>query len=178
MKTPSNGWTPDQVLGVLNDRLISLEGEVRRELAGFPELFATKLEIDLLRANLEAIRGDHVARRELEEVKTANARISEHVQSKLDEQTGRRSGTAVASAIIATILAVMFGFIWQAQITRAEVSDQIAREAPWNSDKNAVERRITALEVQNTAQRIQILQIQAQIRFFCATRTKAGLPGC
>jgi cell division protein FtsB len=72
----------------------------------------------------------------------------------------------------------MFGFIWNAQLTAAEVSDQIQREAPWNRDKATVEREIGVLQASNTKQALQISQLQTQVRFFCATRTKAGLPGC
>jgi serine protease inhibitor ecotin len=100
------------------------------------------------------------------------------MQKRFDQQQGRRSTSAILAAVIATILAVMFGVILNSQISRAEVSDQIQREAPWNKDKIGVEARIAKLENQEQEQRLLISQMQTQIRFFCATRTKAGLPGC
>jgi hypothetical protein len=171
-------WTAEQVMKVLGDRLAHLDAELHRELEGFPEHYATQIEIDLLRTAIDAIRLDHVARRELDEVKKNSAAVIDRLQVRLDEQQGRRSATIVAASIIATILAVMFGFIWQAQITRSEVSDQISREAPWTKDKTPITNEIQQLEAQNTAQKVQINQLQIQMRFVCRTRNKAGLPGC
>jgi hypothetical protein len=171
-------WTPD-LLKEHYDDIIQL---LHEELKGFPEQYALRAEaldaIALLREDLSEIRSDHVRRAEIEEVKDQLVRSSEAVRQRLDEQSGRRSGMAVTVGIVATVLALMFGWIWQGQITRAEVSDQINREAPWTKDKTQVEARIARLEIQNTAQNLQISQMQIQIRFFCATRSKAGLPGC
>jgi hypothetical protein len=174
----SKSWTAEQVLDVLSNRISHLDNEMHRELEGFPEHYATQVEIDLLRQAIDAIRLDHVARRELDDVKSTAASSADRLQVRLDEQAGRRQATTISISVVATILAVMFGFIWNSQITRAEVSDQIAREAPWIKDKTAIEAHIAKLEANSQAQRLQITQLQIQSRFFCATRTKAGLPGC
>lgn len=171
-------WDAKQVMKVLGNRIDHLDTEMHRELEGFPEHYATQVEIDLLRQSIDLIRLDHVARRELDEVKSTASGVAERLQVRLDEQAGRRGATTIAASVIVTILAVMFGFIWNSQITRAEVSDQIAREAPWIKDKRAIEAHIAKLEANSQAQRLQITQLQIQSRFFCATRTKAGLPGC
>lgn len=171
-------WTAAQVLDVLEKRIEHLDNEMHRELEGFPEHYATQVEIDLLRQSIDQMRLDHVARRELDELKTNAVGVADRLQVRLDEQTGRRSATTIAASVIATILAVMFGFIWNAQLTAAEVSEQIQREAPWNRDRAGVQREISVLQTTNAKQALQIAQLQAQNRFFCATRTEAGLPGC
>ena len=171
-------WSAEQVLKVLENRVDDLHAEIIRELAGFPELYSTQVEMGLLRSQLESIREDHVRREEVGDLKTALDTASVNMQKRFDQQQGRRSTSAILSAVIATILAVMFGVILNSQISRAEVSDQIQREAPWNKDKIGVEARIAKLENQEQEQRLLISQMQTQIRFFCATRTKAGLPGC
>ena len=175
--TASNGWTPDQVLGVLNDRLISLENEVRRELSGFPESYATKLETDILRSALDVIRSDHVARRELEELKSAAAHTAERLQVRLDEANGRRQAGVIGVSVLATVFAVLFGIILNNQITHAEISNQIKTEAPWVTDQPAVDARITELEKQNANLVLRLAHEESLSRFFCRTRTPQ-LPGC
>lgn len=173
-----DNWTANQVLKILGDRLDHLDTEMHRELEGFPEHYATQVEIDLLRKTMDSIRLDHVVRRELDEVKKSTIGVADRLQIRLDEQAGRRQATTIAISVIATILAVMFGFIWNAQISSAEVSEQIQREAPWVNDKATVERRIDALEATNQRQALQISALQTQNKFFCNTRISVGLPGC
>lgn len=171
-------WTADQVNKVLGQRIDHLDAELHRELDGFPEHYATQVEIDVLRTGIDTIRLDHVARRELEEVKSTAAAVADRLQTRLDEQAGRRQATSISISVVATIIAVMFGFIWNAQLSSAEVSGQIQREAPWITDRPAVERRIDALETVRQKQALQIAALQAQAKFFCSTRVQVGLPGC
>jgi hypothetical protein len=177
-KIQSSDWTTDHLKEHF-DYVISL---LHEELQGFPEQYALRKEtfdmITILRDDLGKMREDHVRRSEIQEVKEDQSKSIEKIREQLDIQSGRRSGLALAGGIIATVLAVMFGFIWNSQVTRAEISDQIQREAPWNKDKTGVISKLAKLESDNVGQRIMINQMQTQIKFFCETRVKADLPGC
>ena len=178
VRTKRKTWTPE----LLKEHYDALMALLHEELEGFPEHYALRSEtmraIDLLRDDLQTIRADHVRRDELEEVKQTQTSASEALRVRLDEANGRRGASIIAASVVTTIIAVMFAVAWNSQVTRAEVSDQIAREAPWNHDKTVVEARIAALETTNARQDLQIAQMQTQIRYFCATRVQARLPGC
>ena len=89
----SKQWDADQVLKVLSDRISHLDNEMHRELDGFPEHYATHVEIDTLRTAIDLIRQDHATRREIDEVKKGVANVLESSASLL-----RRAGSnAVAS---------------------------------------------------------------------------------
>jgi hypothetical protein len=160
-------WTPALLKEHYDERLNKLDADFTRKFEGFPQEYATKNENDALRTAMQDMRADHATRREVDEIK-----------DRLNESTGRRTAIAASISVVVAIFAITFGVIVNNQVTRAEISDQINREAPWNKDKAIVEGRISKLESQNAAQRLQISQLQTQIKFFCATRIKVNLPGC
>lgn len=147
-------------------RLARDEAESIRRFNGFPQEYASRIETDALETKIEAIRLDHVQRREIEEIKTSIA-----------EGAGRRAAGAIAVAVIVTILGITFGIMWKAQLTHGDVSAQIHIESPWAHDRLRIEARLSALEQQNAALKLQLTQIQTLDAFFCRTRQPA-LPGC
>jgi len=80
-----------------------------------------------------------------------------------NQARGRQAAWIAAAGIIATLLAIGVGQIIRQGITAADVSQQIQREAPWNSDKEQVERRITSLELQEQKLEIQLNKLQQQV---------------
>jgi len=170
-------WSAEQVLKVLGDRIDHLDQEMHRELEGFPEHYATQDQVDTLRNQHDTIRQDHVARREIEEIKERQAGVADRLQTRLDEATGRRAAGVLAVSVLATVFAVLFGIILNNQITHAEITDQIKTEAPWVTDAPVVNARITALEKQNANLMLRLAHEESLSRFFCRTRTPQ-LPGC
>lgn len=79
----------------------------------------------------------------------------DYLRRAMDTGVGRRTAWVAAAGIIATLIAIGVGQILRQGLTAADVSQQIQREAPWNRDKEQVERRIEVLERQ-----VQLLEIQ------------------
>ena len=80
-----------------------------------------------------------------------------------NQARGRQAAWIAAAGIIATLLAIGVGQIIRQGITASDVSAQIQREAPWNNDKDAIERRITSLEVQIQKLEIEINKLKQQV---------------
>lgn len=80
------------------------------------------------------------------------------------QSVGRRAAWIAAAGIIATLIAIGVGQIISQGITASDVSNQIQREAPWNRDKAATERRISILEAQVQRDQVQIAKLQADVR--------------
>lgn len=165
-------------LDALEKRIGRDEQENIRRFAGFPQEYAQKTEVELLRKQIETIRVDHVARREVIEVKDAQRQAAEDLRKRLDEASGRQAATRVGLAVVVTLLSLAFGAIWKDQLTHGDVSQQIQNEAPWLRDRGQIEREIQTLESSQATQSEKIAAIQALDKFFCATRVKAQLPGC
>jgi hypothetical protein len=86
-----------------------------------------------------------------------------YIRRGLDTGAGRRAAWIAAAGIIATLLAIGVGQIIRQGITAADVSQQITREAPWNKDKDAVERRITVLEGQMQRLQVEVGKLREQL---------------
>jgi len=136
-------------------------------LDGFPQEYARRVEMERIRDELVAIRTDHIQRREFDDIKES-----------INEGAGRRNGLTIAGAIIVTLISLSLGLMYKNQITNEQVRAQIQREAPWVQDRPTIEKRITDLERQDQVFKLQIRALQDQVKFFCKTRIKAGLPGC
>lgn len=87
----------------------------------------------------------------------------DHIRRSADAANGRRAAWVAAAGVIATLLALGIGQVLRSNLTAADVSQQIQREAPWNNDKAEVERRISILERENEATKIQINKLQQQL---------------
>ena len=64
-------WTPDLLKEHYDERLKHLQDEIVRELNGFPQEYAKRSEVEVLRNTLDTIRTDHVQRREYDDLKTS-----------------------------------------------------------------------------------------------------------
>lgn len=164
-------------LDALTVRLNRMEDHLNHRFEGFPQEYGTAHEVEALRTALEAIRADHVQRREIDEVKAVANRSSEELRRRLDVNTGRRTAYSALAAVVVTLLALAIGFSQNGQLTHQDVTNQIQSEAPWLQDKPEVEQHIQALEVQVQKLQDQLAQVQERDRFFCRTRAKI-LPPC
>lgn len=169
----------------LEKRLARDESENIRKFSGFPQEYASRTEVELLRTALETIRADHVQRRELDErrreldeVKAAQIQTAEDLRRRLAESAGRQGATRIATAVVATLLGVSFGALWKNQLTHADISQQIQTEAPWLQERPQIERELRTLESSEASQSQKIAAIQALDKFFCSSRVKVQLPGC
>jgi hypothetical protein len=155
-------WTADQVKHLLDTEVERLH----RELTGFPEHYATRVDMDLLRSMIETIRADHVTRREMDETKgriedvrdslvlraefdksedTLGGKI-ESIHDEQKEGQGRRNAFMVVLSVGMTLLALLFGAVWKSQLTHQEVSQQIGVESPWLQDRTGVEQKLASLD--------------------------------
>jgi hypothetical protein len=157
------GWNLDALKEHIDGKL----GDFAHRLDGFPQEYASANEVESLRKSIEDMRSDHVQRREIEQM-----------QTQMDEARGRRNAGGIAIAVVVTLVTMILGWMVQNSLTQAEVSAQIQREAPWNSDKTEIKGRILTLERELEQARSRIAALEVTNRFFCATRTSAGLPGC
>lgn len=87
----------------------------------------------------------------------------DYLRRAADAGAGRRTAWVAAAGIITTLIAIGIGQLLTQGLTAADVSQQIQREAPWNKDKDQIERRITKLEHQEQVLEIQIQKLQQQI---------------
>ena len=170
-------WTPDLLKEHIDDRLRLIS----HDLEGFPEHYATRQDIDLVRQMVEDIRGDHVHRREVEEIK-----------QQQHEAAGRRSTIVIALSVVMTLLGIVLALAWASQLTSAEISAQIQTEAPWVQDRPIIEQRLSDLERQVARLQAELIQksaadVAAAARlaiierldlFFCRTRVLKGLAPC
>jgi hypothetical protein len=145
-------WTLESLKEHTEENVDRLE----RRLEQFPQNFATKVELESVRAMVDTIRSDHVQRHEVAEIKT-----------RLNEIDGRRGGIMIAASIIIALFVIAFGLVEKNQLTASDVSGQIAREAPWLSDKPALERSIRVLENQQATQDQKTAALQQLIRTLC-----------
>jgi len=161
------GWTLDAVRQHLDLRLT----ELRHDLEGFPEHYATSVEVETLRGRLESVYADHIGRVEFD-------RAIEPLRAEQERASGRRTTFVGVLGVLLTVTTFMWAMVVNQQLDHADVSSQIQNEAPWVKDRPQVEQELRALRAKTTEQATQIAQMQQTIRFFCTTRTKAGLSGC
>lgn len=166
-----------------NDARLELLNEFRRQSSDRDATFARLEDLAGVKERLDRILVDHVQRREFEDLKTAvgDKASAEDVRMIRDDSIqgrGRRTAAVAAVAVVLFALSLLFGLVLKNGLTSGDVSNQISREAPWLADRTSIEHRLDGLEAQQQALRLQVAQINAQIRFFCTTRVKAGLPGC
>lgn len=159
-------WHVDLLKEHYDERLNRIDTEFNRKLDGFPQEYATRLEYEQIRRTLEEMRNDHVPRRELDEIK-----------EEMAKGAGRRTAFVATTAVIVTLLSLVMGIALREGLTRAEVSAQIQREAPWTKDKAGTDARIAALQRQTARQEVQIARLSDITRYFCRTRQPL-LPGC
>lgn len=129
--------------------------------------YARENDLSQLRSALDVIRVDHVPRAEFTKV-----------EGEVNAAAGRRVLIAGLGGLLAATAALAFGYLLSAQPSHEQISAQIQAEAPWVADRPQVEARLAALERKDVTQQADIDALQVQVRFFCAARTKAGLPGC
>ena len=127
-------WTPDLLKQHYDERLGHLQDEFIRELDGFPQEYAKRSEVDVLRSTLDSIRTDHVQRREYDDLKNA-----------ISESRGGRIAIAAAVSIIITVLVVTFGLLERSVPTNDEIVNIVKTTAPWLDDKPAIEQRLGLL---------------------------------
>ena len=87
----------------------------------------------------------------------------DYLRRAMDTNVGRRTAWVAAGGIIATLMAIGVGQILRQGLTAADVSTQIQNEAPWNRDKEQVERRITNLERQQQVLEIQVNKLEQRV---------------
>ena len=87
----------------------------------------------------------------------------DYLRRAMDTSQGRRTAWVAAAGIIATLLAIGVGQILRQGLTAADVSQQIQNEAPWNRDKDQIERRIAQLENQEQLLEIQLNKLQQRV---------------
>jgi hypothetical protein len=88
---------------------------------------------------------DHVKRRELDSI-----------ESQLQEGQGRRTAFAAASSVVVTLLALALGFMYNNQITKSEVTEQIQIESPWAADKPGFDDKLDIVT-------LQLAQLRAEV---------------
>lgn len=113
------------------------ESRLQEILEGFPQEYVRTEEFDSLIKEINAIKVDHVQRREFDALK------DEHSQGR-----GARVALIAATGVIITLITVALGAMYANQLTHKDVSEQIKIESPWAQDKPGVEEDIHRLEQQ------------------------------
>jgi hypothetical protein len=162
----------------INDRLDRFEADLRHKFDGFPQEYATNVEVESIRRIVEDIRADHVMRREIDDLKNTQTAVNDRVVAHLNMESGRRSTMIAFSGGIAVLLTAAFGTLWSHQLTPSDVRQQIQAESPWSADRQAVLNEIQKDETVLSAIQVRISEIESLDRFFCRTRQQAHLPGC
>lgn len=112
----------DNKLHAQNEAIFKVEKEFSTMLEGFPQEYAQVSAVDSLRTILDAIRADHVQRREIEELKVTQ-----------NQAAGRRSITSVLATFAVSVGLVTAGFLFtdrtnlSNKIQELEVQDQKAQ---------------------------------------------------
>lgn len=171
-------WTIEALRQHFKERLDRRDHDLEHRFDGFPQEYASKSELDLLRSMLDGIRVDHVRRVEFDEVKQTQREASDSVRKRLDEAVGRRSAIATLSGVVAVVIAAMLTVaITRTGPSHADIGAQIQQEAPWITDRPRVESRLAQLEQENERLKLEVAQIRQLDAFFCRTRSKL-LPTC
>ena len=148
--------------------LMEREKEANRALAASERAIA-KAEAEGLRAR-ESQNEWRGAMNDRESAFATNEVVGElrrqliEVRKSQDVATGRRVAWVAAAGIIMTLLAIGVGQIIRQGITSVDVSSQIQREAPWNRDKQQVERRITLLERDVQGLEVKVNKLESDLR--------------
>ena len=158
-------WTPDLLKEHYDERLKHLQDEIVRELNGFPQEYAKRSEVEVLRNTLDTIRTDHVQRREYDDLKTS-----------ISESRGGRTTIAASVSIVITILVVTFGLIERSVPTNSEIVNIVKTTAPWLDDKPAVEQRLKETERQDQLLTLQLQRLKDQVQLICVSHPHN--PGC
>lgn len=111
--------------------------KIETRLNEIPQSYAQKSEYNTLRDELQAVKADHVQRREFNEIKDQQS-----------QGRGIRIAAAGAMGIIITLITVTLGVMYANQIKHSDISNQIARESPWAEDKPQIEEEINHLQQQ------------------------------
>ena len=158
-------WTPDLLKQHYDERLGHLQDEFIRELDGFPQEYAKRSEVDVLRSTLDSIRTDHVQRREYDDLKNA-----------ISESRGGRIAIAAAVSIIITVLVVTFGLLERSVPTNDEIVNIVKTTAPWLDDKPVIEQRLRTIERRDQLLELQIQRLQDRVKLICVSHKHN--PGC
>jgi len=158
-------WTPDLLKQHYDERLGHLQDEFIRELDGFPQEYAKRSEVDVLRSTLDSIRTDHVQRREYDDLKNA-----------ISESRGGRIAIAAAVSIIITVLVVTFGLLERSVPTNDEIINIVKTTAPWLDDKPAIEQRLRIIERKDQLLELQIQRLRDTVKLICVSHPHN--PGC
>lgn len=156
-------WTTDAAVRHFDARLEDLN----RRLDGFPQEYAQAEVVAAIRGQLEQIQGDHVRRDDFD-----------RLRDDVSRGAGHRTAVIGGAGAMLAALGIMFAVVLHGGLTRSEVSAQIRAESPWTSDRPGVEAKIAALEQRDTRLELRLAAAESEIRFFCRTRGKAGLPSC
>lgn len=160
----------DERYRLQDQRFVALERNVEKEddrfrhlLEGFPQHYATKAEIDQVRSVAEDVKAHLVGRETFEDLK-----------SKVDSNSGFRSSMIMTAGIIMTIVVVLLGVLISQIPTHDQISAQIKSEAPWVSDKPAVESDLKSQHDEIQRLEAQIAALQAKVTYLC----RAARPRC
>jgi hypothetical protein len=160
-------------------------------LRGFPQTYATKIELkdvrDSANAEISNVRNTAsdlqvhtIGRDRFERFEEQVDEQLKTLSAQLGETSGRRTAIIGGAALLITIGALLFSTIRQSELTHADVSNQINQEAPsiLRPVEASQDQRITVLERQVLVLQQQVAQIKALDTFFCRTRAAGKLPGC
>lgn len=164
--TVESGWTLTALKQHYDERLDRRDRELDHRFDGFPQEYATLASHEILRTSLEAIRADHVQRREFDDVK-----------KELDKGAGRRTAAAALASVVTATLVLAFGYFLHSGLTHADVAEQIRSESPWAQDKPTVESRLDTLERQLGELKLKVAAQQTLIQFLCRLSVRRS-PGC
>ena len=129
------------------------ETRLNEILEGFPQEYGRKSEIEAIETAINLVRVDHVRRQEFADLKDVQA-----------QGRGARLAISAGMGIVIALIAVALGAMYSNQLTNSDVSDQIARESPWATDKPAVEEDIHLLEQQVILLKTQLAAHEAADR--------------
>jgi len=161
---PSDKWTPELLKQHYDERLAHLQDEIVRELDGFPQEYAKRADVEVLRNTLDAIRTDHVQRREYDDLKTT-----------ITESRGGRVAIAASATIIVSILLLAFGILERGIPTTDEIVGLIKTTAPWLDDRPEINARINHIEEHDAILHTQIQKLEDRIKTLCLVN---DLKGC
>lgn len=170
-------WTLEALKEHYDQRFIAVEASAEKELreqrellAGFPQQYARKEEVNEARQVADKANAELVSRKDFETL-----------EKQVAEAGGHRSALIATASVVVALIVVLLGYIATNRLTTSDVSAQIQKEAPtlspWLRDRPQVEKRLDSLESENSRVRLELSQMQSLNRFFCRTRTPQ-LPGC
>lgn len=126
------------------------ETRLNEILEGFPQDYGRKSDIENLEKEINAVKADHVQRREFDTLKD--------VQS---QGRGARLALSATAGVIIALISITLGVMYSNQLTHQEVSNQISREAPWLADRPQIDNELSQQEKEIDALRAELVAHEA-----------------